>query len=53
MMPVTESVNIPFFTKHIDGQGNFKGDEHLSKSANDMLQELLKWTEGLSEMRSK
>lgn len=53
MMPVTESVNIPFFTKHIDAQGKFNGDEHLSKSADDMLKELLKWTESLSLMRQK
>ena len=53
MMPVTESVNIPFFTKHINEEGKFTGDDHLSKSANEMLKELLKWTEALSELRNK
>jgi len=53
MMPVTESVNIPFFTKHINEQGKFIGDDHLSKSASEMLKELLKWTEALWELRNK
>jgi len=51
MMPVTESVNIPFFTKHIDENGKFNGDDHLLKAANEMLKELLKWTEALATMR--
>lgn len=53
MMPITESVNIPFFTRHIDEQGKFNADEILSKSANDMLNELLKWTEALIQIRKK
>lgn len=53
MMPVTESVNIPFFTKHIGEDGKFTSNEHLMSSANDMLKELLKWTITLNEMRKK
>ncbi len=53
MMPVSEAVNIPFFNKHIDEQGKFNADEILSKSANTLLDELLKWTEALSSLRKK
>jgi len=53
MMPVTEAVNIPFFTRYIDAGGKFIGDEPLQQSAKDMLAELLKWTEALTEMRRK
>ncbi len=51
MMPLAEAVNIPFFTKHIDDAGIFKGDEILNKSAETMLDELLKWTAGMKTMR--
>lgn len=53
MMPITESVNIPFFTKHITEDGKFIGDDHLLKSANDMMAELVKWTASLKEMRAR
>lgn len=53
MMPIAEAVNIPFFTKHIDDHGNFSGDDVLNKSAEDMLNELLKWADSLKPMRSK
>jgi NAD(P)H-dependent FMN reductase len=51
MMPLTESVNIPFFTKHIDENGKFIPDATLSSSAEDVVKELLKWTEALATMR--
>ena len=53
MMPIAESVNIPFFTKYINDQGEFIPGEGLIKPANDMINELLKWTEKLAEMRNK
>jgi NAD(P)H-dependent FMN reductase len=53
MMPLAESVNIPFFTKHIDAAGNFTADEQLNKSLNEMLGELLKWTGALKPLRLK
>ncbi len=52
MMPIAESVNIPFFTKHIDESGKFNGNDILRKSAEDMLTELSKWSETLSTMRN-
>ena len=53
MMPLPESVNIPFFPKHLDDKGVFNGDEALNKSANDMLRELNRWAEALKPMRAK
>lgn len=53
MVPLVESVNIPFFTKFLDDQDRFNGDESLTKSANGMLDELAKWTEPLVGMRKK
>ncbi|MFZ4620651.1 MAG: NADPH-dependent FMN reductase [Bacteroidota bacterium] len=52
MMPMVESVNIPFFTKFIDEHGTFKATEELEKSADAMLKELLFWAEGLKAMRA-
>jgi len=51
MMPVTESVNIPFFTKYIDDQERFNADDVHQKAANDMMKELEKWTKALKPMR--
>ena len=51
MMPVTESVNIPFFTKHIGQDGKFNADEHMTNSAKDMLGELSKCTAALRSLR--
>lgn len=53
MMPVTESVNIPFFTKHINEDGKFNPDDHVIRSANEMLTELIKWTAPLKDLRDK
>lgn len=51
MVPLVESVNIPFFAKHIDSQGQFIADDTMNKTANDMLLELSNWTKGLAGMR--
>lgn len=53
MVPVTEAVNVPFFTKYMDEQNKFNADEAIQKSAEGMLKELLKWTETLQPMRNK
>jgi hypothetical protein len=53
MMPLTEGVSIPFFEKHIDEKGKFISYEAADKSAEVLLQELLKWTEALKPMREK
>jgi NAD(P)H-dependent FMN reductase len=51
MVPVTEAVYIPFFTKYIDDEEQFNGDETLQKGAADMLNELAKWAAVLKPMR--
>ncbi len=53
MVPIVESVNIPFFTKYIDEQNKFNADDTIQKSAESMLKELLLWTRKLKEMRDK
>ena len=52
MMPLADGVHIPAFTKHIDEQGKFNGDEGLDKSANSMLDELNKWAVAMKPMRA-
>ncbi len=51
MMPVTEAVHLPFFTRHINAEDHFVPDEAAQKAAGTMMQELLKWTGALKEMR--
>ena len=51
MVAITESINIPFFTKHIDDQGKFNADEGLNAAAHAMLKEMLKWTNAMAPMR--
>ena len=53
MVPLTESVNIPFFAKYIDGNGKFNADDSLTKSAGVMFDELTKWAENLKLLRNK
>ena len=51
MVPLFEAVHIPFFTNHINEEGEFIPTEGLIKSAEIMMKELLKWTKGLKAMR--
>ncbi len=53
MVPLFEGVSIPFFANQIDEKGIFQPNEPENKSADIMLQELLKWTEALKPMRNK
>ena len=52
MMPMQESVNLPMFFKHIV-EDKFVADETLTKSANDMIAELARWTAALKPMKPK
>ncbi|MGZ5192183.1 MAG: NADPH-dependent FMN reductase, partial [Flavisolibacter sp.] len=52
MMPISDTVNIPFFAKLIDEKGIFLPNETIIKSAEAMLTELEKWTEALKPMRA-
>ena len=52
LVPIVESVSIPFFAKSIDEEtGKFKPGEVQEKAAKVMLDELLKWAEALKGMR--
>lgn len=53
MMPLTQAVNIPFFTQFITDEGVFEANEILDKSAQSMLDKLKIWTETLKGMREK
>jgi NAD(P)H-dependent FMN reductase len=53
MMPIVESVTIPFFSKMLDDQDNFNPEEQVSKSSTAMLTALAKWAEALKTMREK
>jgi NAD(P)H-dependent FMN reductase len=53
MMPLTESIAIPFFTKFIDDNGVFNADEMLNKSADALLKELEIWASALKTIRGK
>lgn len=50
MVPITEQVTIPLFTQHIQ-EGVFVPTEMHEKSASDMLDELLRWTEAIKPLR--
>jgi NAD(P)H-dependent FMN reductase len=50
MVPMVESVTVPFFSK-LMADGIFKGGEVQDKAAVAMLDELAKWTEALRVLR--
>lgn len=47
MVPLTESVNFPFFQKNINDQNIFETGEVEYKAADNMLKQLVRWTKGL------
>ena len=52
MVPVLEAVNIPFFTQYIDKEtGRFQADDRQKKAADVLLDELLRWTNALRQLR--
>ncbi len=53
MMPLAESVNIPFFTKFINEDEKFVSDDHLNASANAMIRELIRWSDAMKPLRKK
>jgi hypothetical protein len=44
MIPVAESVNIPFFSQFIDDSGTVRPNEVMTRSADAMLDELARIT---------
>lgn len=53
MMPVLESVSIPFFSKYINDEDEFIPEEVVTKSAHTMLSELHRWSTTLKGMRQQ
>jgi hypothetical protein len=52
MMPIPETVIIPFFSKLLDAEGAFVPGETLHLSVTTMLDELFRWTEALRTLRT-
>ncbi|HEX6973022.1 MAG TPA: NAD(P)H-dependent oxidoreductase [Vicinamibacterales bacterium] len=53
MVPMTEQVALPFFTKMMDAvAGTFNGGEVNEKAAASMLDELVRWTIALKVLRT-
>lgn len=52
MVPVFESVNIPFHATFIDGEGRLQANEVMDKAADDMVNELLRLDGALSSLRA-
>lgn len=53
MMPIVESVSVPFFTKYINGQDEFVPEEIVTQSAHVMLGELERWSNALKTLRQQ
>lgn len=51
MMPLMESVTIPMVPKQLDDNRNFHSNDLIDKSAQTLLDELLRWAEALKPMR--
>lgn len=53
MMPLTESVHVPNFSKYFTEDKTFNPGMDSVHAANVMLDELAKWAEGLNKIRNK
>jgi NAD(P)H-dependent FMN reductase len=53
MVPLVESVAVPFVVKHIGEDKTFVATDEHKASAATMLDELLRWTEALKALRSE
>lgn len=51
MMPMVEGVAVPMVAQLLDADGNFQSNELIDASATTLLDELLRWAEGLKAMR--
>ena len=52
MVPVVESVSLPFPFARLDDDGVFLGDEGMSVAAGAMLDELGRWTDAMASLRT-
>jgi len=53
MVPLFEAVHLPFFAQHIDDDGIFKAPEVQEQAAENMLEELERWSKALKPMRQE
>ncbi len=53
MMPVVESVQIPFVAQFLDEENQLRANEVMEGAAAAMLDELLRWSEALAPLRTK
>lgn len=51
VVPVTEAVVLPFFTKMFNDEGSFVSNDGIDQSAHVMMKELLRWTHMLRAKR--
>ena len=51
VVPVTDSVNIPFVREKLDEDGRLKPNEIMEQAAMAMLDELARWTQALRSLR--
>ncbi len=51
MVPVFESVNIPFVAQLLDQDGRLLSNQVMDTAARDMLDELRRWTQALAPLR--
>jgi NAD(P)H-dependent FMN reductase len=51
MLPVTDSVNIPFYAQFLDPDGTFRGNEVMEQAADAMLDELVRTEAALRPLR--
>ena len=52
MMPMVDSVSIPFFSKYINDKGEFVPEEIVTRSAHAMLTELERWCDAMKVLRA-
>lgn len=52
IVPVTDSVNIPFVAEKLDDDGRLKPNEIMEQAAGAMLGELARWSEALKPLRA-
>jgi len=51
MMPIPEAVSIPFVQQFVDGEGRIEPNDTMNGAADQMLDELARWTEAMSSLR--
>jgi NAD(P)H-dependent FMN reductase len=51
MVPLMESVNIPFVHGLLDGEGNLQANDLMEVSLAGLLAELVRWTQAMHELR--